>query len=398
MTRRSRCHRKLSYLAVTDIPFSRPFVAGTEIGYVEQAVAEGGLASGGPFTERCERWLAERTGARRALLSHSGTGALEAAMMLAQLGPGDEAIMPSFAYPTMATAAVRQGATPVFVDIDPETLNLDPACVEAAVGPRTRAIVAVHYGGVGCAMEELLRIARGAGATLVEDAAHCLLASYGDRALGSIGDLGTLSFHHTKNLTSGEGGALLVNDPELGERAEVIWEKGTDRKRFERGEIDRYTWVDVGSSFAASELTAAFLWGQLEVAEQVTAERRAIWDRYHESFAGLEAEGLARRPAVPEHCRHNGHVYYLIVSEGARDAVLRELQAQGIGACFHYVPLHSSPGGRRLGRAAGDLPHTDRLSRSLLRLPLWAGLEAEGVDRVIAATRGAVVRTAATRA
>lgn len=381
-----------------EVPFTRPFLAGTEVDYVRRAAEDGRLDSGGPFTESCESWLAARTGARRALLSHSGTGALEAAMMLAGLGPGDEAIMPSFAYPTMATAAVRQGATPVFVDVDPETLNLDPACVEAAVGPRTRAIVAVHYGGVGCAMEELLRIARGAGARLVEDAAHCLLAAYRNRPLGSIGDLGTLSFHHTKNLTSGEGGALLVNDPELCERAEVVWEKGTDRKRFERGEIDRYTWVDVGSSFAASELTAAFLWGQLEVAEQVTTERRAIWDRYHEAFAELEAEGLARRPAVPEGCRHNGHVYYLIVPEGERDTVLRELRAQGIGACFHYVPLHDSPAGRRFGRAVGDLRHTDRLSRSLLRLPLWAGLEAEAVDRVVAATRRAVARTAGTRA
>jgi dTDP-4-amino-4,6-dideoxygalactose transaminase len=381
-----------------DVPFTRPFLAGTEVDYVRRVAEEGRLDSGGPFTERCESWLAERTGARRALLSHSGTGALEAAMMLAGLGPGDEAIMPSFAYPTMATAAVRQGATPVFVDIDPETLNLDPACVEAAVGPRTRAIVAVHYGGVGCAMGELLRIAREAGARLVEDAAHCVLATHGGRALGSIGDLGTFSFHHTKNLTSGEGGALLVNDPELCGRAEVVWEKGTDRKRFERGEIDRYTWLDAGSSFAASELTAAFLWGQLEVAEQVTQERRAIWDRYHEAFAGLEAEGLARRPAVPKGCRHNGHVYYLIVPEGERDAVLREVRAQGIGACFHYVPLHDSPGGRRFGRAAGDLRHTDRLSRSLLRLPLWAGLEPEAVDRVVAATRRALVRHAGTRA
>jgi dTDP-4-amino-4,6-dideoxygalactose transaminase len=318
--------------------------------------------------------------------------------MLAELGPGDEVIVPSFAYPTMATAAVRQGATPVFVDVDPETLNLDPACVEAAVGAETKAIVAVHYGGVGCEMDELLRIAGAFGSTLIEDAAHCLLAGYRDRALGSIGDLGTLSFHHTKNLTSGEGGALLVNDPDLYERAEIVWEKGTDRKRFERGEIDRYTWVDIGSSFAASELTAAFLWGQLEVAERVTEQRRAIWDRYHEAFAGLEVEGLARRPVVPEGCRHNGHVYFLILPEGQRDPVLRELQEQGVGACFHYVPLHSSPAGRRFGRTAGDLSHTDRLSRSLVRLPLWAGLRPEAVDRVVEVTRRAVTRTVGTQA
>ncbi len=319
-------------------------------------------------------------------------------MILARLGPGDEAIMPSFAYPTMATAVVRQGATPVFVDIDPATLNLDPACVEAAVGPRTRAIVAVHYGGIACEMDELLRIARESGATLIEDAAHCLLATYGDRPLGSIGDLGTLSFHHTKNLTSGEGGALLVNDQELCERAEIVWEKGTDRKRFERGEVDRYTWVDVGSSFAASELTAAFLWGQLEVAEQVTAQRLSIWDSYHRAFAELEGEGLARRPVVPQGCRHNGHVYYLVLGDEERDAVLGELRAEGIGASFHYVPLHSSPGGRRFGRTAGELRNTDRLSRGLIRLPLWAGIRPEAVDRVIEATRRAVHSAARARA
>jgi dTDP-4-amino-4,6-dideoxygalactose transaminase len=373
-----------------EIPFSRPFLAGKEIEYVRQA-AEGGLASAGPFTERCERWLEQRTGAARALLSHSGTGALEAAMMLAELGPGDEAIMPSFAYPTMATAVVRQGASPVFVDIDPETLNLDPGCVEAAVGPKTRAIVAVHYGGVGCEMEALSAIAAEAGQTLIEDAAHCLLASYHDRPLGSIGDLGTLSFHHTKNLTSGEGGALLVNSPELCDRAEIVWEKGTDRKRFERGKIDRYTWRDIGSSFGASEVTAAFLWGQLEVAEAVTAQRRAIWDRYHEAFAPLEQQGVVRRPVVPAGCRHNGHVYYLILPTATdRDAFIDRLREREIVTAFHYVPLHSSPAGRKFGRAAGDLPNTELLSQRLVRLPLWAGLDARSVDFVIEAACQAV--------
>jgi dTDP-4-amino-4,6-dideoxygalactose transaminase len=377
-----------------EIPFTRPFLAGTEVDYVRQAV-ERGLASGGPFTERCERWLAKGTGATRALLSHSGTGALEAAMMLAELGPGDEAIMPSFAYPTMATAVVRQGATPVFVDIDPETLNLDSSCVEAAIGPKTRAVVAVHYGGVGCDMEKLAAIAHEAGLTLIEDAAHCLLASYQGRPLGSIGDLGTLSFHHTKNVTCGEGGALLVNRPELRERAEIVWEKGTDRSRFERGEVDRYTWVDVGSSFAASEITAAFLWGQLEVAEEVTARRRAIWDRYHEAFADLEAAGLARRPRVPPGNTHNGHLYYLILpSVAARDSLIGDLRQAAIAATFHYVPLHSSPAGLAFGRTAGELPHTDELSQRLVRLPLWAGLDEGSVGRVIDEVRSAVGRGA----
>jgi dTDP-4-amino-4,6-dideoxygalactose transaminase len=371
-----------------EIPFSRPFLAGTELEYVRQAVEEG-LASGGAFTDRCEAWLAEATGTGRALLSHSGTGALEAAMMLARLGPGDEAIMPSFAYPTMATAVVRQGSTPVFVDIEPDTLNLDPLQVKAAVGPRTKAIVAVHYGGVGCGMDELLEIAESANLVLIEDAAHCLLASYRDRPLGGIGDLGTFSFHHTKNLTCGEGGALLVNDPTLRERAEIVWEKGTDRSSFRRGEVERYTWRDIGSSFGASELTAAFLWGQLEVAEEVTARRRAIWDRYHEAFAQLE-DGLAQRPVVPPECRHNGHLYHLLLpNEGARDAFIEELRGKGIAASFHYVPLHSSPAGLDFGRTEGDLARTEELSRRLVRLPLWAGLDQDSVDRVIKASRAA---------
>ena len=380
---------------MTQVPFSRPFLAGTELEYVRQVAEGDGLASGGAFTERCETWLAEQIGAERALLSHSGTGALEAAMILARLGPGDEAIMPSFAYPTMATAVVRQGATPVFVDIDPETLNLDPGAVAAAVGPRTRAIVAVHYGGVGCDMDELLAIARDGGLTLIEDAAHCLLASYKGRPLGGIGDLGTLSFHHTKNVTCGEGGALLVNAPDLRERAEIVWEKGTDRSRFKRGEVDRYTWVDVGSSFAASEVSAAFLWGQLEVAEEITAQRLEIWNRYHDAFAELEADGLLRRPTLRPGHAHNGHLYYLVLpSPAARGAFIEGLREKGVHTAFHYVPLHSSPAGLAFGRAAGQLPHTDELSERLVRLPLWAGLGEEPVGRVIDETRLAVRRGA----
>ncbi len=382
-----------------EIPFNRPFLVGTELGYVREAAEGGGLESGGPFTARCEAWLADATGAERALLSHSGTGALEAAMMLADLGPGDEAIMPSFAYPTMATAVVRQGATPVFVDIDPHTLNLDPLEVTKAVGPRTKAVVAVHYGGVGCKMDELLAIAAPAGLTVIEDAAHCLLATYRDRPLGTLGDLGTFSFHHTKNISSGEGGALLVNHPALLERAEIVWEKGTDRKRFERGEVDRYTWVDIGSSFAASELTAAFLWGQLEAAEEITRRRLEIWDRYHEAFAELEAEGLAQRPLVPDGHTHNGHLYYLILPTApARDAFIAALGAEGIATSFHYVPLHSSPAGRRFGRSVGDLAQAEQLSRRLVRLPLWTGLDRDSVARVIDVAGTALNDVASSRA
>jgi dTDP-4-amino-4,6-dideoxygalactose transaminase len=379
---------------MSEVAFTRPFLAGTEVEYVRQAV-ESDLSSNGPFTARCEAWLAEATGARRALLSHSGTGGLEAAMILAGIGPGDEVLMPSFAYPTMATAVLRQGSVPVFVDIDPDTLNVDPDRVEAAVGPNVKAIVAVHYGGIGCEMDALLAIARSAGLVLVEDAAHCLLASYGDRPLGSIGDLGTFSFHHTKNVTCGEGGALLVNDPALVERAETVWEKGTDRNRFLRGEVSHYTWVDVGSSFAASEISAAFLWGQLEAAEEVTARRRVIWDRYHEAFAGIEAEGLARRPHVAAGRAHNGHLYYLVLPTApARDAFIEELRGEGIFASSHYVPLHSAPAGRAFGRTVGEMTNTGELSRRLVRLPLWPGLDEEQIERVVETSRSALARAA----
>ena len=374
------------------IPFSRPFVSGNELAYMAEAISERRLAGGGEFTRRCQEWMRERTGSPLALLSHSATGALEAATMLADLGPGDEAIMPSFGYPTMATAVVRQGATPVFVDIDPLTLNLDPEQVERTVTKRTKAIVAVHYGGVACEMGRLGEIARANGLRLIEDAAHCLLAEQDGRALGSIGDLGAVSFHETKNVTCGEGGVLLVNDPALVERAQVIWDKGTNRSQFLRGEVERYTWVDIGSSFGASDLTAAFLLAQLEEAETVTARRRAIWDRYHAAFEELEREGLLRRPETPPGSLHNGHVYYLVLpSAEVRGAFIERLSEQGIATVFHFVPLHSSPAGERFGRVDGALAATEELGARLVRLPLFADLDAASVERVIAATRTAVV-------
>lgn len=377
------------------IPFNRPFVAGGELEYLEQAIAARDLAGGGEFTRRCQEWLREATGSPLALLSHSATGALEAAAMLAGLEPGDEAVMPSFGYPTMATAAVRQGATPVFVEIDPATLNVDPEAVAAAVGERTRAVFAVHYGGVACDMERLGAICERHDLALIEDAAHCLLAEQDGRALGSIGDLGAISFHATKNVTSGEGGVLLVNDPALAERAQVVWEKGTNRSQFLRGEVERYTWVDVGSSFGASDLTAAFLLAQLEAAEAVTARRRAIWSRYHEAFGDLEREGLAQRPPTPPGSLHNGHVYYLMLPSGeARGTFIQRMNEQEIATAFHFVPLHSSPAGERFGRVAGSLSRTEDAAERLVRLPLFADLGDGEVERVIEATRAAILKLA----
>jgi dTDP-4-amino-4,6-dideoxygalactose transaminase len=374
------------------VPFNRPFVSGGELAYLEQAIAARDLAGGGEFTRRCQEWLREATGSSLALLSHSATGALEAAMMLAELGPGDEAVMPSFGYPTMATAVVRQGARPVFVEIDPATLNVDPERVAAAVGERTKAIVAVHYGGVACEMERLGEIAAAHDLALVEDAAHCLLAEQDGQALGAIGDLGAISFHETKNVTCGEGGVLLVNNPALAERAQVIWDKGTNRSQFMRGEVDRYTWVDVGSSFGASDLTAAFLFAQLEAAAEVTARRRAIWDRYHAAFEELEGGERVRRPATPPGSLHNGHVYYLVLpSEKIRSAFIERLREQEIATVFHFVPLHDSPAGQRFGRVEGPLDHTEEMAGRLVRLPLFAELGDADVERVIEATRAAVL-------
>jgi dTDP-4-amino-4,6-dideoxygalactose transaminase len=283
---------------------------------------------------------------------------------------------------------VLRGATPVFVDVREDTLNMDPELAAAAVTPATAAIVPVDYAGVGCEMGPLRELATDSGVMLIEDAAQGLMASREGQALGSFGDLGALSFHETKNVTCGEGGALLVNDPELIERAEILRDKGTNRQRFERGQTEKYTWVDIGSSFAMSDLNAAFLWGQLEEAVEITASRLATWERYHRGFAELEAEGLVRRPIVPDACTHNAHMYYLLLSgPNERRRVINDLDERGINAVFHYVPLHSSPAGRRYGRASGELPVTDDASERLLRLPLWADMPDETVVTVIDAVR-----------
>jgi dTDP-4-amino-4,6-dideoxygalactose transaminase len=377
------------------IPFNRPYATGAEFDYIREAIANQHLSGNGPFAARCTELLERETGTARALMTHSCTGALEMAMLLAEVGPGDEVIMPSFGFSSLANAIALRGATPVFVDIRPDTLNLDEALAADAVTPSTRAIAPVHYGGVGAELDALLELSRDNALLLLEDAAQGVLASYRGRALGSVGDAGCLSFHETKNVIAGEGGALLVNRADWVDRAEILHEKGTNRRRFFRGEVDRYTWVDVGSSFVSSEINSAFLWAQLERARELTANRLAIWDAYHHAFADLEAEERLRRPIVPLHCEHNAHLYYVLVEPGTRDRFIRQLAERSVNAVFHYVPLHSSPAGLRFGRAHGSLTVTDDVSDRLVRLPLWIGMTSDQVARVVDAVAHAVERVAA---
>ncbi|WP_332825248.1 dTDP-4-amino-4,6-dideoxygalactose transaminase [Ramlibacter sp.] len=373
------------------IPFNRPYMTGKELFYIAEAHFHGKLAGDGPYTKRCHAWLESTAPPGRALLTHSCTAALEMTAMLLDIQPGDEVIMPSYTFVSTANAFVLRGAVPVFVDIRPDTLNLDETQVEQAITPRTRAIVPVHYAGVACEMDTILDIARRHRLAVVEDAAQGLMSTYKGRPLGALGELGTFSFHETKNIISGEGGALLVNDERMLERAEIIREKGTDRSRFFRGQVDKYTWQAVGSSYLPGELIAAFLWAQMEEADAITARRMALWNAYHEAFAGLEAEGLLRRPIIPADCGHNAHMYYVLLpSLAQRTALIERLAAQDIHSVFHYVPLHTSPFGREHSRAVGDLRHTNELSERLVRLPLWVGLEehqGEVIDRIVRTVR-----------
>ncbi|WP_084236173.1 dTDP-4-amino-4,6-dideoxygalactose transaminase [Hydrogenophaga taeniospiralis] len=357
-------------------PFNRPYMTGKELWYIAQAHAAGHLSGDGQFTKRCSQWLEQRMGSEKALLTHSCTAALEMAAMLANLGPGDEVIMPSYTFVSTANAFVLRGATPVFVDIRSDTLNIDETLIEAAITPRTKAIVPVHYAGVACEMDTIMDIARRHELLVIEDAAQGIMSFYKGQPLGSIGHLGCLSFHETKNIISGEGGALLINDIEFVERAEIIREKGTNRSQFFRGQVDKYTWCDIGSSFLPGELITAFLWAQMEAADDINQRRLALWQRYHDALAPFERAGLARRPVVPTHCQHNAHMYYLLLPDlAARTRFIEKLKAKGIGTVFHYVPLHSAPACTAYGRAHGNMHHTDSLSDRLVRLPLWMGLE-----------------------
>lgn len=359
------------------IPFNRPYLVGKELDNIAQAHANGQLSGDGIFTRECHTWLEQKIGTRKALLTHSCTAALEMAAILLDLAPGDEVIMPSFTFVSTANAFVLRGAIPVFVDIRSDTLNIDEALVERAITSRTKAICVVHYAGVACDMDAIMAIAKQHRLAVIEDAAQSILSTYNGAPLGSIGDLATLSFHETKNVVSGEGGALLVNNPALVERAEVIREKGTNRSKFFRGQVDKYTWVDLGSSYLPSELIAAFLAAQLERAEEITRRRLTIWNQYQAWAESLEGAGVVRRPFVPSSCTHNAHMYYLLLNNlKARTHFIEAMKSAGIGTVFHYVPLHSSPAGMRYGRSSGELPVTNSVSDCLVRLPLWLGVEA----------------------
>jgi dTDP-4-amino-4,6-dideoxygalactose transaminase len=363
------------------IPFNKPYMTGKELWYISQAHANGHLAGDGEFTRRCNAWLENRVGCNKALLTHSCTAALEMTAILADLEPGDEVIMPSYTFVSTANAFVLRGAVPVFVDIRPDTLNIDEARIEEAITNKTKAIVVVHYAGVACEMDAIMAIANRHNLLVIEDDAQGMGSSYKGRPLGSIGHLAAVSFHETKNIISGEGGALLVNSPRFTERAEMIREKGTNRSQFFRGLVDKYTWVEVGSSYLPSELVAAFLWAQMEEADAITQRRLDIWNTYHQWFASLEEQGKVRRPVIPPDCKHNAHMYYLLLPNlKQRTAFIESLKEQGIGAVFHYIPLHDSPMGKKYGRTSGDLQNTVELSERLVRLPFWLGMEEDLVD------------------
>ena len=375
------------------IPFNKPYMTGKELVYISEAHAKGQLSGDGEFTRRCSAWLEQRTGCDKALLTHSCTAALEMSAILSNLGPGDEVIMPSYTFVSTANAFVLRGAVPVFVDIRPDTLNLDETKIEQAITDRTRAVVPVHYAGVACEMDVIMEIARRHGLTVIEDAAQGIMSTYKSRPLGSIGQMGTLSFHETKNIISGEGGAILLNGGQQARRAEIIREKGTNRKAFFRGEVDKYSWVDIGSSFLPSDMLAAYLWAQMEEAEAITRRRLMLWDTYHRELEALEVQGLLRRPVIPEACRHNAHMYYILLPSAEKRSLLMDyLRSKGINTVFHYVPLHSSEMGSMHGRPAGSLDQTTDLAARLLRLPLWLGME-EHMDEVIQEIRAGLSRT-----
>lgn len=366
-----------------EIPFNKPYLTGNEIEYIKQSHAIGNLSGDGFYTKKSSAWLESKTKTKKALLTHSCTAALEMAALLAEIQPGDEIIMPSYTFVSTANAFVLRGGVPVFVDIRADTLNINEKLIQAAITKKTKAIVPVHYAGVACEMDEIMQIARQHNLLVIEDAAQGVMSSYKGQALGSIGHIGAYSFHETKNIISGEGGAILINQEEFALRAEIIREKGTNRSQFYRGQVDKYTWQDIGSSYLPGEDIAAFLLAQLECAEEITQKRLTIWNKYHQAFEHLEQQGVIRRPFIPEGCTQNGHMYYVVLNSLAeRTALIQKFKSHNIHPVFHYIPLHSAPGGIKFGRVSGSMENTNAVSDRLLRLPLWIGLD-EDQDRVI---------------
>ena len=366
------------------IDFNKPPYVGNELEYIRQAVENRKICGDGPFTKRCNAWLEERFHAQKALLTTSGTTALDMAMLLCELKPGDEVILPSYTFSSTATAAVLAGARLVFVDVRPDTMNIDETKIEAAITERTKVIVVMHYAGVACEMDTIMDLARRHGLMVVEDAAQGVMSTYKGRALGTIGDFGCYSFHETKNYSMGEGGALIINNEAYNERAEILREKGTNRSKFFRGQVDKYTWVDFGDSYLPSELNAAYLWAQLEQADAINENRLATWNAYDEAFAPLKAQGKLELPVIPEGCVHNAHMYYLKLKNlQERTAFINYMKENDVHTVFHYVPLHSAPAGLKFGRFAGEDVYTTKESERLVRLPLYYGLEQEDLEKVI---------------
>ena len=363
------------------IPFNVPPCVGTELQYIKEAIESHKICGDGAFTKKCNAWLEERFGAQKVLLTTSGTTALDMAALLCELKEGDEVILPSYTFSSTATSAVLGGARLVFVDIRPDTMNIDEKKIEEAITERTRAIIAVHYAGVACEMDTIMEIARKYSLVVIEDAAQGVMSTYKGRALGTIGDFGCYSFHETKNYSMGEGGALVINNPEYNERAEILREKGTNRSKFFRGQVDKYTWVDFGDSYLPSELNAAYLWAQLCVADEINENRMASWNQYYQELKGLEESGRIELPVIPEGCVHNAHMFYIKCRDlEERTSFISYMKEEGILTVFHYIPLHSAPAGLKYGWFSGKDLYTTKESERLVRLPMYYGLEQEKIE------------------
>lgn len=370
------------------ISFNIPPYVGTELEYVKQAIDAQKICGDGMFTKKCNQWLEERFSAQKVLLTTSGTTALDMAALLCELQPGDEVILPSFTFSSTATAFVLAGATLVFVDVRPDTMNIDETKIEAAITEKTKVIVPVHYAGVACEMDTIMAIARKYNLKVVEDAAQGVMSTYKGKALGTIGDFGCFSFHETKNYSMGEGGALVINNPAYNDRAEILREKGTNRSKFFRGQVDKYTWVDFGDSYLPSDMNAAYLWAQLEKADEINNDRLATWNAYNEAFQPLAAAGKVELPTIPEGCVHNAHMYYLKCKDlEERTAFIEFMKEWDVQTVFHYVPLHSAPAGLKFGRFYGEDVYTTAESDRLVRMPMYYGLSSNDLTQIITAVK-----------